>query len=41
MLISLNIMKKQVNGICLCERCHDKHGHKDECSTGNLAKLVC
>jgi hypothetical protein len=29
------------NGICLCESCHMIHGHKDECSTGNLARMVC
>jgi len=31
------------NGIVLCENCHYKYGHKTgtECSTGNLAKIVC
>jgi len=31
------------NGIVLCEECHYKYGHKTgtECSTGNLAKIVC
>ena len=24
-----------------CEKCHYEKGHKDECSTGNLAKIVC
>jgi len=24
-----------------CEKCHYKKGHQDECSTGNLAKIVC
>jgi len=28
-------------GIACCESCHYKHGHKDECSTGNLANKVC
>lgn len=25
----------------VCERCHYEKGHKDECSTGNLAKKIC
>jgi len=25
----------------VCERCHYKYGHKDECSTGNLAQRIC
>ena len=25
----------------VCVKCHYKYGHKDECSTGNLAKVVC
>ena len=25
----------------VCKKCHYKYGHKDECSTGNLAKLIC
>jgi hypothetical protein len=29
------------NGICVCSSCHKKYGHKDECSTENLAKKVC
>jgi len=29
------------NGISVCEKCHYKYGHKGECSTGNLSKLVC
>ena len=29
------------NGICLCSDCHSKYGHKDECSTGQLAKRIC
>ena len=29
------------NGIILCRECHIKFGHQDECSTGNLANLVC
>ena len=24
-----------------CKKCHYEKGHKDECSTGNLAKIVC
>ena len=28
-------------GIACCEKCHYEKGHKDECSTGNLAKIVC
>lgn len=24
-----------------CKECHYKYGHKDECSTGNLAKKIC
>lgn len=24
-----------------CEKCHYEKGHKDECSTGNLAKMKC
>jgi len=32
-----------VNGICLCEKCHYKYGHKTntECSTKNLASKTC
>lgn len=29
------------NGIILCKDCHYKKGHIEECSTGNLAKMVC
>jgi 5-methylcytosine-specific restriction endonuclease McrA len=25
----------------VCEKCHYKYGHKDECSTGKLANMVC
>jgi hypothetical protein len=25
----------------VCKRCHYKYGHKDECSTGNLAVKIC
>jgi len=28
-------------GIACCEKCHYEKGHKDECSTGNLANKVC
>jgi len=28
-------------GIACCESCHYKYGHKDECSTGQLATKVC
>jgi HNH endonuclease len=28
------------NGACLCHDCHMKHGHKDECSLSNLAKVI-
>ena len=28
-------------GIACCESCHYKYGHKDECSTGNLATKIC
>jgi len=27
--------------ISVCSECHYKYGHKDECSTGNLAQKVC
>jgi hypothetical protein len=26
------------NGICLCEKCHFKYGHKDECEINNIKK---
>jgi len=29
------------NGISVCKECHYKYGHKDECSTGNLAQIIC
>ena len=29
------------NGLSCCLDCHYKYGHKGECSTGNLGKLVC
>jgi len=29
------------NGLSCCQKCHYKYGHKEECSTGNLSKLVC
>jgi len=25
----------------VCKECHYKYGHKDECSTGNLANVIC
>jgi len=28
-------------GVACCEKCHYKYGHKDECSTGKLANVVC
>jgi len=28
-------------GISCCEKCHYKYGHKDECSTGQLANIIC
>jgi len=28
-------------GVACCEKCHYKYGHQGECSTGNLAKIVC
>jgi len=28
-------------GWSVCKECHYKYGHKDECSTGNLAKIIC
>jgi len=28
-------------GIACCEKCHYKYGHKDECSTGQIAKIIC
>jgi len=28
-------------GIACCEKCHYEKGHKDECSTGNLATINC
>ncbi len=29
------------NGITVCEDCHFKYCHKDKCSTGYLASLIC
>ncbi len=29
------------NGLALCKDCHYKYGHADECSTTNLASIVC
>jgi hypothetical protein len=29
------------NGIVLCQECHYKYGHKDQCSTGTLANMIC
>jgi len=26
------------NGISVCEKCHIKYAHSDECSTGNLLR---
>lgn len=28
-------------GIACCEGCHYKYGHKDECSSVNIAKVIC
>jgi len=28
-------------GVACCEKCHYKYGHKEECSTGNLANKIC
>jgi len=28
-------------GISCCEKCHYEKGHKDECSTGQLANIIC
>jgi 5-methylcytosine-specific restriction endonuclease McrA len=25
----------------VCKKCHYKYGHKDECSTSNIAKMIC
>jgi len=25
----------------VCDECHYRYGHNDECSTGNLAKIIC
>ncbi|MCK5605165.1 HNH endonuclease [Candidatus Pacearchaeota archaeon] len=30
-----------VNGISVCSDCHYEYGHKNECSTGRLAKIIC
>ncbi|MCK5614869.1 HNH endonuclease [Candidatus Pacearchaeota archaeon] len=29
------------NGLSVCKKCHFKYGHKDECSTGQLARKIC
>lgn len=29
------------NGLALCKSCHYKYGHSGECSTGNLANIIC
>ncbi len=29
------------NGLACCQNCHYKYGHKDECSTRNLAQIIC
>lgn len=29
------------NGMACCKKCHYKYGHKDDCSTGNLANKKC
>jgi len=29
------------NGLSCCKNCHYKYGHKGECSTYNLSKLIC
>ena len=29
------------NGIACCNTCHYKYGHKDECSTINIANKIC
>lgn len=28
-------------GLACCEKCHYKYGHRDECSTINIAKVIC
>jgi len=28
-------------GVACCEKCHYKYGHKNECSTGQLANKIC
>lgn len=30
-----------INGVACCKSCHYKFGHKDECSTGVLAAIIC
>jgi hypothetical protein len=27
--------------ISVCKKCHYKYGHQGECSTGNIAKIIC
>lgn len=29
------------NGIACCEKCHYLYGHRDGCSTGSLASVIC
>jgi hypothetical protein len=29
------------NGLALCKNCHNKYGHRNECSTGRLATTIC
>lgn len=29
------------NGIACCKECHNKYGHKNDCSTGALASIIC
>lgn len=29
------------NGIACCKECHYKYGHRDDCSTGVLASIIC
>lgn len=36
-----NLSLDPENGLSCCQECHYKYGHKGECSTGNLGKLVC
>ncbi len=36
-----NLSLDPENGLSVCLDCHYKYGHKGECSTGNLSKLIC